>query len=284
MTKRIALVTDSTCNLYPELAVERHIYVAPLYVLWGEEAYKDGVDITEKEFFRRLSTTTAIPTTSQVSPQDFIDLFEHARKTEEADEVICAVLSSDLSGTYASAIQAQTAVDFPVHVVDTRQISWALGFTLLEAANMRDAGAGVDEIVASIKATADYSRLFFTIESLEFLHRGGRIGNAARLVGTALSIKPLLEVENGIVETVDKVRTRKRAIKQLVKVIQDRSNGRGIKRLAVIHGEAQEDADELLAYANETLNPTESYNSYLTAVLAVHTGPGAVGINVEWSN
>jgi len=281
---RTALVTDSTCNLHPALVAEKRIHVAPLYIVWGEHSYKDGVDITEPELYRRLATAPEIPTTSQASVQDFVDLFERVRQADNADEIVCGVISGSLSGTYASAIQAKELVDFPVHVVDTRQVSWALGFCMLDAAAARDAGASSAEIVARLQKSAEQSLLLFTIESLDFLHRGGRIGNAARLLGTALSIKPLLELKNGVIEPVDKVRTRKRAVNHMIKVIQDRTNGRAIKRLAVIHGDVEPDARMLLDQARDSLTPGEAYVSYVGAVLAVHTGPGALGIVVQWEN
>jgi DegV family protein with EDD domain len=283
----IALVTDSTCNLPPSLAAERHIYVAPLYVIWGEESYKDGVDITEDELFDRLvkvGTKGELPKTSQVAPQDFVTLFEKARTQEGADEIVCAVLSSELSGTYASAIQAQDMVDFPVHIVDTLQASWALGFPVLAGAEARDAGATPAEIVAAIHQATRHTKLLFMVESLDYLHAGGRIGGAARLLGTALNIKPILEVTpEGVINAADKVRTRKRAVAHLLRLAEQQAGGAPIQRLAVIHSGAAEDAEMLLTQAREELKPQEHYLSFITAVLGVHVGPGALGIIVNWA-
>jgi DegV family protein with EDD domain len=282
MTTRVALVTDSTCNLPHDLAAERHIYVAPLYVLWGETSYRDGVDITEPELFRRmLEADDELPKTSQVSVQDFVDLFEKARQTESADEVVCAVISCDLSGTYVSAMQAKDMVDFPVHVVDTRQTSWALGFPVLSGADARDAGASAEEMVQAIVDAARRSCIVFTVESLHYLHRGGRIGNASWLLGTALSIKPLLELQDGLIEAADKVRTRKRAAEHLIKVAEERAGGHPIQRLAVMHGGNEAEARELLDKGVEKFTPSESYLSYVAAVLGVHVGPGALGVIVQ---
>ena len=134
MAARTAIVTDSTCNLPPDLARERRIHVAPLYVIWGDDSLRDGIDIQEPAFYERLRAASDIPKTSQVTPQDFVTLFERVRAEEEADAIVCAVLSSDLSGTYASATLAKNLVDFPVHVIDTRQVSWALGHAALAGA------------------------------------------------------------------------------------------------------------------------------------------------------
>ncbi|MBN1201201.1 MAG: DegV family protein [Anaerolineae bacterium] len=283
MTKCTALVTDSTCNLPADLTAARRIYTAPLYVLWGEETFKDGIDLTEPEFFRRLVDSPDIPKTSQVSPKDFTELFEHAREVEQADEVVCAVISSDLSGTYASAIQAQKTVDFPVRVIDTRQTSWALGHPMLAAADARDAGASPAEIEQVIRDSATRQRLLFTVESLEYLHRGGRIGNARRLLGSALSIKPLLILQDGVIDPVDNVRTRKRALERMLKHAEELADGRPVTRLSVLHGDCEDEANTLLERAIELLAPREVHLSYLAMVLGVHTGPGVLGVSVEWS-
>jgi DegV family protein with EDD domain len=281
MASRVALVTDSTCNIHPALAAERHIYVAPLYILWGADSLKDGVDIDEVQLFKRLTDAKELPKTSQVSPQDFADMFCKARTAEQADELVCATISCDLSGTYASAIQAKEMVDFPVHVIDTRQASWALGFPVLAAADARDHGASAPEMVEVIRATAARTWLTFTIESLEYLHRGGRIGGASRFLGSALNIKPVLELKEGVVSPVDKVRTRKRALDRLIKVAETFSEGKTINRLAIIHGDAAEEAEAFLNHAVTVFRPREHYLSYVTAVLGVHVGPGALGIIVE---
>jgi len=276
-----ALVTDSTCNLYPELVAQQRIHVVPLYILWEEKSYKDGIDIKEPELFRRLAEARHLPKTSQASPQDFVEAFQRAREAENADAVVCAVISSDLSGTYASALQARDAVDFPVYVVDTRQVSWALGFAMLSAAKARDAGASPNDIVEAIRTTVANTHVLFTIESLDYLYYGGRIGNASRLLGSALNIKPVLELRDGVVFPVDKVRTRKRAVATLLKAAASFAAGRPLCRLAVIHGDVEDDAKALLEEAVAQFNPRETYLSYATAVLGVHVGPGTLGIVVE---
>jgi DegV family protein with EDD domain len=280
---RTALVTDSTCNLYPELAAENHIHVVPLYIIWDDRSYRDGIDLKEPELFRRLARTNHLPKTSQASPQDFVEAFQQAREADQADEVVCAVISSDLSGTYASAVQARETVGFPVHVIDTRQVSWSLGYTVLSAAAARDAGAGPGEIVEAVQRTAAHSCVLFTIESLDYLYYGGRIGNASRLLGSALNIKPVLEIKDGVVFPVDKVRTRGRAVATLLKAAAKHAAGYPICRLAVIHGDVEEEAKELLDEAAARFHPRETYLSYATAVLGVHVGPGTLGIVVEWS-
>jgi DegV family protein with EDD domain len=284
VTKRTALVTDSTCNLPADLAAERHIYMAPLYIIWDDESLRDGVDITAEAFYKRLATSKSLPKTSQVSVQDFVDLFEKAREAEQADEVICTVISSELSGTYASAVQAASQVDFPVRLIDTLQTSWALGFPVLSAADARDAGADGASIEQVIRSSMVRQRLIFTIDSLEFLHRGGRIGNARLLLGSALHIKPILELDKGIVTSAENVRTRKRAVEQMLTVAANRAQGSTIRRLAAIHCDVEAQALHLLESAKARFKPEETHVSYITAVLGTHVGPGALGIVVEWDN
>lgn len=279
-----ALVTDSTSNLSAELAAEKHIHITPLYVIWDEKTLRDGIDISEPAFYDRLVTSGDIPKTSQASPQDFVTLFEQTRAAENADEVVCAVLSSDLSGTYASAIQAKEQVDFPVHVVDTRQITWALGHILLSAAAARDAGASPREIVEVIQRSAEHQYVVFTINSLEYIRRGGRIGNARLLLGSALHIKPVLELRNGIVSSVDNVRTRKRAVDFLVKAAAEQAGGCPVVRASVIHGGVPDEAEALQQQAIEQFNPSETYLSYACTTIGVHTGPGVLGLAVEWAD
>lgn len=283
MAARTAIVTDSTCNLPPDLARERGIHVVPLYVVWGDESLRDGIDIHEQEFYARLRASKDIPKTSQATPQDFVLAFEQARAAANADEVVCAVVSSALSGTYASAILAQDMVDFPVQVVDTRQVSWALGHVTLAAADARDNGASAGEIAAAARDAAARQQLVFTIDSLEHLKRGGRISSGKLFVGSALNIKPVLVVREGVIEAVENVRTRKRALQQLPKVAADVLDGRQVKRLSVLHADAEAEGRAVLEQAQQQFQPEEIMFAYATTVLGVHAGPGAVGLVVEWS-
>ncbi|MEL7674571.1 MAG: DegV family protein [Chloroflexota bacterium] len=283
MAARTAIVTDSTCNLPPDLARERGIHVVPLYVVWGDESLRDGIDIHEQEFYARLRASKDIPKTSQATPQDFVLAFEQARAAANADEVVCAVVSSALSGTYASAILAQDMVDFPVQVIDTRQVSWALGHVTLAAADARDNGASADEIAAAARDAAARQQLVFTIDSLEHLKRGGRISSGKLFVGSALNIKPVLVVREGVIEAVENVRTRKRALQQLPRVAADVLDGRQVKRLSVLHADAEAEGRAVLEQAQQQFQPEEIMFAYATTVLGVHAGPGAVGLVVEWS-
>jgi DegV family protein with EDD domain len=284
MALRVAIVTDSTSNIPRLLAAERRIYIVPLYVIWGVDSLKDGIEITEQELFQRMAQSGDMPTTSQATVSDFVAIFEEARASEQADEIVCAVISCDLSGTYASAMQAKATVNFPVHVIDTRQASWGLGFPVLSGADARDAGASAPEIVEAITAAARRTSVVFTVETLDYLRRGGRIGKASWLLGTALNIKPVLELEDGVVAAADKVRTRKRAVDHLLTVTAKRAAGRPIQRLGIIHAEAEEEAKALFAKAVEQFQPQESCLTYATSAIGAHIGPGAIGVIVQWED
>lgn len=283
MAARTAIVTDSTCNLPPDLARERGIHVVPLYVVWEGESLRDGIDIREQEFYARLRASKDIPKTSQATPQDFVAAFEQARVAANADEVVCPVISSALSGTYASAILARDMVDFPVQVIDTRQVSWSLGHVILAAADARDSGASSDEIAAAARGAAARQQLVFTIDSLEHLRRGGRISSGKLFVGSALNIKPVLVVREGVIEAVENVRTRKRALQQLPKVAAGVLDGRQVKRLSVLHADAEAEGRVVLEQAQQQFQPETVMFAYATTVLGVHAGPGAVGLVVEWN-
>lgn len=281
MAARTAIVTDSTSNLPPELARDRRIHVVPLYVVWGDQSLRDGVDIQEPEFYARLRASREIPKTSQATPQDFTELFARIRAEENVDEIVCIVLSSELSGTYASAILARGMVDFPVHVIDSRQVSWALGHAVLAAADTRDQGATPDEIAAAAQEAAPRQHLVFTIESLDYLRRGGRIGSGRLLVGSALNIKPVLTVRDGVIEPLENVRTRKRALQQIIKTAAKLVDGHPVTRLTVLHADAEDEGREVLELARAQFELAEIPMTYATTVLGVHTGPGAVGLVIE---
>jgi len=282
MAARTAIVTDSTCNLPPELARERGIHIVPLYVVWGDESMRDGVDIHEPEFYARLRASKTIPKTAQATPQDFVSHFELARAEANADEVVCVVLSEELSGTYASAVIAQSLVDFPVHVIDSRQVSWALGHSALAGADARDADAAPGEVAAAARDAAARQQLIFTINSLDYLRRGGRISSGKLVVGAALSIKPVLTVRDGVIDVVENVRTRKRALQQLPAIAAATLNGRRVRRLSVLHADAEAEGRAVLEQAQAQFEPAESHLAFATTVLGVHAGPDAVGLVVEW--
>lgn len=280
MTPRFALVTDTTADLPTELVRQHNIYMIPQIIVWGRESLREGIDITSAEFFKRLATATVMPTTSRPVPSDTVDLFKRAIKETGAESVVAVVVSKDVSGTVSSVEQAMKEVDFPVHLVDTRTISLALGLTVLKVAEARDAGASAEEAVALAKATAANSHAIFTPGTLEFLRRGGRIGGARHLLGTALNIKPILTLQDGHVEPLENVRTRKRALQRLIELTGERIIPGKPVQLGVVHGAVPEEAAEVASALEQLYKPERLLQSWIGASIGVHAGPGVLGIMI----
>jgi DegV family protein with EDD domain len=275
---KIAFVTDSTCDLPPELAAERGIEVTPLHILWGTESYSDGVDIDNETFYKRLAHDLVLPKTSQPAPGEYAEKYRRAIERQHADVVVCIPISSRLSGSFASAQAASALVDFPVRVVDSRTGSMALGLVLLAAADARDRGASLEEVVQAAERASARSQMLFLPGSLEFLHRGGRIGNAQRLIGTALSIKPILYVKDGFIEALENVRTRKRAMARLVEITAAYKEKRPFW-IGIAHTGAPE-LDEFRAELQAATQPDLLLQTMTTTSIGVHIGPGAIGVGL----
>ncbi len=204
---KVALVTDSTAYIPKDLVAKYDITVAPQILIWGEENLLDGVDIQPGEFYTRLKSAKVMPSSSQVTPKFFYEIFK--QQVDQGNKVLAVLLSSDLSGTIASALQAQDMLPgAPIEIIDSRTTAMALGFQVLAAARAAEAGANLAEMKAVVEQAKNNVGVVFAVDTLEFLHRGGRIGGGARFLGSALQLKPILEVTGGKVEGIEKVRTR----------------------------------------------------------------------------
>ncbi|HPV07222.1 MAG: DegV family protein [Aggregatilineales bacterium] len=276
---RIALITDSTSDLPQNLRDEYCIYVAPLYLLWGNEQYRDGVDITAEEFYERLPRSTIHPTTSQPTPGDFMNLLEQAKR-DGAEEAVIITISDKLSGTYDSALQAAEMEDIPVHVFDSRSVSMGLGFQVLAAARARDAGGDAQAMLAAAEKVRQHINIIFTVDTLEYLHRGGRIGGAAKLIGTALQLKPqlIMSAESGVIEAGAKVRTRKKALESVFTAFVEKLNGHRNLHITVLHVCAQEEAEQLAKRLQDQYHVDELIITSTSPVIGAHAGPGTVGV------
>jgi fatty acid kinase fatty acid binding subunit len=274
---KVAIVTDSTAYIPADLVKQYNIQVAPQVLIWGNETLRDGVDILSSEFFTRLKTAKVLPTTSQVNPKTFYDIFK--KLGEEDYQILAILLSTQLSKTIDSAKQAIDMLSgAPVEIVDSRTTSMALGFTVLAAARAVESGANLQEAKAVAEEARKNVGVVFAVDTLEFLHRGGRIGGASRFLGTALNLKPILEVTGGRVEAIERVRTRSKSLSRVIEIILERSGGRTPLRLATLHANAPEDAKRLLDEASKLLNPVESIFTEVSPVVANHAGPGTVGL------
>jgi DegV family protein with EDD domain len=274
---KFAIVTDSTAGVPEEMLSQYDIRVAPQVLIWGEETFQDGVDITPTQFYQRLAKSTVNPTTSQVTPSSFLKIFQELQA--EGKDALAILVSTKLSGTVPSANQAMELMPgVRVEIVDSNTIAMALGFVVLAAARAAAQGASLEECKAVAEKARTLTGVVFAVDTLEFLHRGGRIGGGSRFLGTALNIKPILEIAGGRVEAVERVRTRKKSLTRLVELIEERVAGRSPLRLATLHANAPEDAKTLLDEAAARLGAVESIFSEVSPVIGTHAGPGTVGL------
>ena len=276
---KIAVVTDSTTYLPPELVKQYNITIAPQVLIWGDQTYKDGVDITSEQFFTRLKTTKVMPTTSQVAVLSFQEIFQDL--VNKDFEVLALLVSSKLSGTNQSAAQAKELMGSAgekVHIVDSQSVAMALGFQALAVARALEGGASLKEAIALAEKSHEYTGVFFAVDTLEFLHRGGRIGGAQRFIGSVLNMKPILAIQDGRVEGVERIRTKSKAHDRVLELVVEKTKGKSPIRLATLHANAAEDAKALLARAQQQLNPIESIFTEVSPTVGTHAGPGTVGL------
>lgn len=275
---KIAIVTDSTAYLPEEIISTYHINVVPLVVIWGEETFLDNVEMGPEEFYKRLSTAKQMPSTSQPTILAFYDVFKKLHA--EGYDILTIVISSALSGTLDSAFQAKKMLpDVNIALVDSQSTSLPMAFMVLAAARAAKTGMPLEECVKVVETVRDHTQVFFALDTLEFLHRGGRIGGASRFLGTALKLKPILILEDGKIEALEKVRTSKRAHERLIELVEaEVSNKSPINFLGVVHAAAEETAQELLKVVEQKFEPDELMFATLSPVLGTHTGPGTIGI------
>ena len=277
MAKPVALVTDSTAYIPTHLVKKYPIRVAPQTLIWGDETFRDGVDITPDVFYQRLATAKTLPTSTQVPVSTFTQIFSEL--LEAGYEVLAVVISSKMSGTYQAAIQArETLPQAAIEIVDSRTTAMELGFHVLAAARAAEEGASLEECKAVAIRAQEHTGVILTVNTLEFLHRGGRIGGASRWFGTALRIKPVLEVRDGLVQPLEKVRTRGKALMRVVEIVTERASNYTPVRLAAMHAHAEHDARQLLEQAAAQLNPIEALISDVSPVVGTHVGPGTVAL------
>jgi len=277
---KVAIVTDSTAYL-PKEHIDRYkISIVPLTVLWGDEILRDGVDIQPAQFYERLSKTRVMPTTSQVTPAAMIETFQPL--LEQGYDVLGIFLSSKFSGTVQSAFQARDILNGAaqhVAIIDSLLTTMAMGWPILAAARAAQAGEKLVECQKVAENACKNSGVMFVVDTLEFLRRGGRIGGAAALLGAALNIKPVLEMRDGRIESVEKVRTKQKAIQRMIDLTTERIGGRTPIRVAITHANAEADALSLLKLASDRFNPVETLVSPLSPVIGTHAGPGTVALN-----
>lgn len=271
----IMVVTDSACDLIPQMAEDQGVRVVPLSIRFGEEEFVDREELSTKEFWDRVTTGTAVPSTAAPSPGAFQEAFL-AAADEGADGVACVTLSSGLSATHQAACTAAEAVAdrIRVSVLDSQSVTLGQGLLVIAALEMIRSGAGLDQVEQELTRLRDGTRVYGAIDSLDFLKRGGRIGGAAHLLGSVLSIKPVIEVRDGVVEVESRQRTRSRSLQYLAGKAKDAGR---LLRLGVANGMAP-DIDELMSELQGVDVETEVIVTQLGPVVGSHSGPGTVGV------
>ena len=273
----VKIVTDSLSDITGDLAQELGVTVVPLTVFFGQESFLDRVTMTTDEFYYRLTHGTIWPTTTQPPPVDFINVYNKLAK--ETDEILVVTLSSKLSGTYQSAMQAKDMMEGKcrIEVIDSLMVALSMGLIVISAAKAAKAGANLDALADLVRKAMSRSHLIAYFDTLKYLAKGGRIGKAQGLLGAMLSIKPILTVKDGEMSPLTRLRSRAAGMDYLYNSAASYSH---IEELAVEHATTPDEADELVERLS-SLHPKERiYRSTLSPVVGTHAGPGAMAVSV----
>ena len=275
----IALITDSTCDIPEKYIQQYNITVLPHTIIWGLETYRDRIDITPEAFYQRLLEDKQMPTTAQVSAHAYYDAFMDAKK-KGYEQILVYTISGAMSGAINSAREAAAECDIPVEIVDGKGPTMSLGWQVLTAARLREAGETLQTILDKTKAIRDSMVQLVMLDTLEFLHRGGRIGNAQKLIGSLLDIKPIVRInhQTGLVEPDSQARTYKKAVMLLYKRFFGQLDLGMTLHVAVLHGNAIESAKQLMDWIEKEIHPYEMILNITGPVLGINTGPGALAL------
>lgn len=270
----VRVVSDSACDLPPALCDELGIEIVPLTIRFGADELVDRVELSTAAFWERLARSTVLPETAAPSVGAFEAKFRELHESG-ADGIVCINLSSRMSATMQSAQIAAKALDgvCPITVLDSKSASMGIGMLCLEAIRVASEGANLDAVVAHVEAARERAGLVFTVDTLEYLRKGGRIGGAQALLGSMLSIKPVITMRDGAVEPMGKVRTRSKALRFIV----DHVKGRNVESLCVLHAQAP-DVDEFVAMLEPIVPTAEIVIGEIGPVVGVHTGPSTIGV------
>lgn len=273
----IAIFTDSTASIPKEYIEQYDIQVVPQVIIWNGQTFKDEIDMTADEFYERLPKEKNLPTTSQASAGTFKELFDPY--VRQGTPILGLYVSAGLSGTYQSAMQAKA--EFPeaqIEVVDSKGIVMTLGFQVLAAARMVEQGKSMQEILSTLETLKDNCGVIFVVDTLEYMHKGGRMSGTKRLMGTVLNVKPLLHLEDGLVALLESVRTKKKAEARMLDLIEERISGKDFVRLSPLHAAAPNEAVELMEKLSNRFDSVETIPSIVGPVIGTHVGPGTLGV------
>jgi DegV family protein with EDD domain len=269
----VKIVTDSSADLPAELAKELDVTVVPLYVRFGEQVYRDRVEIFEDEFYRRLQQDPVHPSTTQPTPQDFVEVYQ--KLANDADGIVSIHISGKLSGTWNAAVQGRevAGVKCPVEIIDSKILSMGLGLIVISAAKLAREGKSLEEITADVKQSINKMYLLGLFDTLKYVVLGGRIGKARALLGSVLNVKPLLTLQDGETVPAGQARTRSKGIDRLVDFARNASE---IEDLAVIYSTTPDEANALVDRMATLVDREKIYLATIGPTLGVHMGPGAL--------
>lgn len=277
----VRIVTDSTADIPVSIVEELGITIVPLKVHFGKETFLDGVNIQPDEFYKKLATASELPTTSQPSPIDFLEKYKGIQKeTDEKVQIISIHLSSALSGTVQSASLAQSMLDtqIDVTVIDSKKASYAIGIIVVEVAKAAKAGKSKEECIALVKYLLKESVVYFLVDNLSYLQKGGRIGKASSLLGSILNIKPILSLdEYGEVYVIDKVRGNKKALQAIIHLLKEFSGDKEV-HIGLSHAASPSSAQEALEQLNGEFMVKDQVITNIGPVIGTHVGPKTLAI------
>ena len=274
----IRIVTDTTCDLPESIAKAHNVTIVPLKVIFGEKEYVEGVDITKEEFYQKLEASEELPSTAQVNPEEFTAVFK--KILDQGDEIIGVFIGSKLSGTYQSAFIAQTTLESDkISLIDTETVALAALQLVLTAIDMVDAGSSRTKIVSVLESIKRHARIYFTIDTLKYLKKGGRIKATAAAVAEVLNVKPILTVADGLVDSASKARGLKKAFAEIGHLISHSGQTLDGKRVVIGHSHAKENLALFKEWLSKNYAPAEVIETEIGPVVGTHAGPGAVAVS-----
>jgi DegV family protein with EDD domain len=272
----VKIVTDTLSDITADLAAKMGITVIPLYVRFGETIYRDRIDISSEDFYRRLVNEPKLPSTTQPSPNDFLEVYN--KLAQQTDEILVITVSSKMSGTSQSARQAKDMVKgkVKIEIIDSLQVAMGLGLTVITAANAAKPGASLAKVAETVNNTLPRIHVICYFDTLKYLAKGGRIGKASGLVGSLLSVKPILTVREGEMAPLTRVRSMNAGMDYLYNV----AAGMKIEQMSVEHATTAVEADKLVERMNAFYAKDKIYRSVISPVIGTYCGPGAVSLTV----
>jgi len=273
----VKIVTDSLSDITGDLTGELGIDVVPVYVRFGEEVYKDRVEMTTEQFYHRLVHGGIFPTTTQPTPNDFVEVYQELAK--ETDEILVITLSSKLSGTYQSAMQAKSMVQGKcrIEVIDSMTVIMGLGLIVISASDAAKAGANLDELIKLVNSAVQRSHPVMFFDTLKYLAKGGRIGKAQSFLGSVLAVKPVLTIKDGEVHPVTRLRSRTAGLDYLYNFVAGFPK---IEHLAVEHATTPDEADALIERLGALYPKEKIYKSTVSPVIGTYAGPNVLSVSV----